>query len=261
MKTIVLSNRKSKDSLIIERAAAHRGYKTIRLTGNNKSEWADEIDLAVYCEGFLAEYISQQSNVVLLRPLDKAMVNAPIELKHRQITLCRASELKGATFPIFIKPVDQKFFKAGVYSDIGKLTKYIEDYPNDMVLTGEIVHFIDEYRHFCFDGKVLTSSPYIINREFVGDNDEIGLVPNSVVSMAEKAINECKHDIPRACVVDIGILDDGSISLIEFNPAWASGVYGTKPDLALECIVNSCIYRGNLTDDISKFETFKCKIK
>ncbi len=258
MKTLVLSQRVSFDSIEIEQAAQETGYKTIRITGDNQNQWSDEIDLVAYCEGFMAEYISQNSNLVLLRPLDEALPNAPLEITQRKIELLKASELDNITLPAFIKPSDQKFFKAGIYHNLADMARYISDYSDDAVLVSEIVSFVDEYRFFCLNGIIVASSAYMFNNKFVGNSVPPFEVPNDIMQFAQEILKICADDIPPACVVDVGKLDSGNLALVEFNPAWASGIYNSKSSEALKCIENSCVNRNLMPDELRKFETFDC---
>jgi ATP-grasp domain, R2K clade family 2 len=42
--------------------------------------------------------------------------------------------------------------------------------------------------------------------------------------------------LPASFVIDVGILKTGAWAVIEFNPTWASGIYGCTPDKVLDCL-------------------------
>jgi len=258
MKTIVLSNRITKDSKTIENVAMALGYAVHRLTTTNKSEWGMAKELAVYCEGLLAEYVSQNSSMVLLRPLEAALSSAPHSVTKRRVRHIKVSDIPRQEFPTFLKPADQKFFRAGVYEGHDGLSDYIGSYPDDTALVSDVVEFTDEYRHFVLDGVVVATSPYIIDKNYIGDDGRIPPTPADIVSLATEVAQQCKNDIPPSCVIDIGRMKNNELALIAFSPSWTSGIYGCDPYRVFECIQRSCIHRSDMDNALKKFETFDC---
>ena len=45
--------------------------------------------------------------------------------------------------------------------------------------------------------------------------------------------------LPKGVVLDFGLMDNGMWSLIEFNEAWASGLYYCDPEKCFDVIVES----------------------
>lgn len=258
MKTVVLSSRITKDSKRIESVARELGHEVHRLTTRNKSEWGMATRLAVYCEALLAEYVSQNSQMVLLRPLESALSSAPHSVTRRKVRHIKVADLPRQEYPSFLKPADQKFFRAGVYEGHHQLSDYIQSYPDDTALVSEVVAFIHEYRHFVIDGVVVATSPYIIDEKYVGDDSGIPQTPADIVSFATEVARVCGQDIPPSCVIDIGRLKNGELALIAFSPSWTSSLYGCDPYRAFECIHRGCINRPDMDDALKRFETFDC---
>jgi len=86
-----------------------------------------------------------------------------------------------------------------------------------------------EYRSFVADNKVMTTSIYL---ETLLDGSTVsvydGLVANmsemeQVVAFTANAIEDMT--LPRGLTVDVAVLHDGSMAVLEYNPAWCSGWY------------------------------------
>src|SRR5580700_5163956 len=53
-----------------------------------------------------------------------------------------------------------------------------------------------------------------------------GAMPGSVASFCQRLVDRMHDVLPPAFVVDIGVLEDGRWAVVEFNPAWCSGILG-----------------------------------
>lgn len=54
-------------------------------------------------------------------------------------------------------------------------------------------------------------------------------------------IQQHSETLPKAIVLDFGIIKAKGWALIEANPAWCSGLYNCDAEKALEVVVKSCI--------------------
>ena len=54
-------------------------------------------------------------------------------------------------------------------------------------------------------------------------------------------IQKYSSTLPKAVVLDFGIIKGKGWALIEANPAWCSGLYACDAEKALEVIVKSCV--------------------
>ena len=256
MKTVILSQRYSRDSRLVESAARQKGYKTFRIQGTQFPDHLRNADILVYTEGFMAEYVSQELDVVILRPEIDALTKVGPKILGRQVTFCQKSELKAFSKPTFIKPADQKFFQAGVYQSLNEIIGFDDCPPDDPIFISEVVNFVEEYRFFCLDGVVLTGSIYMQDGVFVGDDDVLKASAMPIWAFAESALASATEVLPPGVVVDVGVLEDGRYALIEFNPAWASGVYGCDPIRVLDSIEGGLLYASKVARAFGKIRDF-----
>ncbi len=256
MKTVILSQRYSHDSRLIESTATSEGYTTYRIQGTQFPDALKEVALLVYCEGFMAEYVSQQLNVVLLRPEIDALAKVDQSLLHRRVTFCQKAALMPFSQPTFVKPADQKFFQAGVYHSIDEIVGLDECPDDDPIFMSDVVDFVEEYRFFCLDGAVLTGSIYLKAGEFIGDDRALPEPSADLWDFANRILQAVGGMVPPGVVVDVGVLADGRFALIEFNPVWASGIYGCDPVQVLSVLEGACFMRSEMPPNLAKYEIF-----
>jgi len=142
-----------------------------------------------FCEKFLGKSVESHCYPVFLRGL-----------LYRKIWL--ADRLEDETF--FIKPADQmKRFEAGLFN------LNSEDAPTGPFWMSEIVEFVEEWRYYVAQGKVLEAHWY------QGREEEVD-PPKFPV------------EIPPTFhgAVDLGRLNNGKIALVENNWPFACGWYG-----------------------------------
>jgi len=137
---------------------------------------------------------------------------------HRNVYL--ADSLNGISLPVFIKPADRyKRFDGFIYNGMQPL-------PEGPYVISDIVTFVNEFRLYVANGKVLTSEWYM------GDDEESDylVIPDGVFPD-----NYCG-------AVDFGILDNGNIALIEAHHPFACGWYGDDHQKYLQWLVDGWIY-------------------
>jgi hypothetical protein len=117
---------------------------------------------------------------------------------------------------VFIKPADRHKRFNGFITVGGYRKKKRGPY-----WCSDIVTFINEWRYYIADGKILTGEWY--------SGDELN-TPDAP---------ELDIDIPKGyCgAVDFGLLDSGEMALVEANSPYACGWYGKQDDLYVEWLV------------------------
>lgn len=117
---------------------------------------------------------------------------------------------------IFIKPADKHKRFTGFITLGGYKKKKKGPY-----WCSEVVHFINEWRYYIADGKILTGEWY--------SGDEIN-TPDAP---------ELKINIPEnfCGAIDFGMLDTGELALIENNGPYACGWYGKNDKLYAEWLI------------------------
>ena len=239
---LLVSKRYSDDSRLLMEAARIRGWEALRLQSSlvPPGLWAQEC--CVYAEGFLAEHLAAQLDISLVRPPHGALARTGERYTSRKIWFSLARDFQRPAFPAFIKPADQKLFAAGVYAPGAPMAGLDDLHPEDPILVSEIVHFEREYRFFVAHGEIRTGSVY-------WQDDQVPQVETGYEGAGDPFWPEARtfaqevcgaHDfLPASYVVDVGRLDSGQWAVTEFNPVWASGIYGCSPLAVLDCLAAS----------------------
>lgn len=148
----------------------------------------------------------------------------PDELKtwwNRNIWKSTLDEVRASTNRFFVKPIEQKAFTGFVWENDATSRKRIvtcDDFTE--VWCSDVLDFRAEYRVFVLDGKVLDARLY---------KGKWNMVPNSW-NPVEVMIYYFKS-APRAYCLDVGVIENGSIALVEVNDGFAFGPYGLLPTL------------------------------
>ncbi len=108
-----------------------------------------------------------------------------------------------------------------------------------MTLVAEVVKWESEFRFFMLDGKALTGSVYYRNghtAEVDGEWPSEAAEFEAARELAEQAFEVTKDRLPGSVVIDTGYISGKGWAVIEANPAWGSGLYGSDPGLVLQVI-------------------------
>lgn len=247
---LVLSRRYSDDSRLLAEAARLQGWTVYRSQSSTLLPELAGQPCRVYAEGFVAEHFAVQLGLNLLRPPDDALVRLSPEMLGRKVWFCRAGDFHRPDFPAFVKPADQKLFPAAVYSPDEPIPGLDTLQPDDPILVSEPVAFVREYRFFVRGSEVRTGSVYWADGQlpaskpgYEGQDDP--LWPEAR-AFAERVCASADF-LPESYVLDVGQLDCGRWAVIEFNPTWASGLYGSSPTEALTCVAASQVSQASST--------------
>jgi len=173
--------------------------------------------------------VAQKLNLTLLAPDDRIIASAPSGLVRRTVALQSLSDLESSNFPLFVKPATPKQFRGAVYQSFDALQLECKGlHGSTDVLVSEVVEFKAEARSFVLDGVIQTCSVY----EGRGNADHAATFSERVVMALE---------LPRTCVVDVGMLADGTWALIELNSTWGAGLNGCDPSRVVDCIAAATV--------------------
>lgn len=123
------------------------------------------------------------------------------------------------SWPLFVKPVEDKKFTGKVISGIPDLVGCGTSGENPPVVCSEIVHFEAEWRCFVRYGEILDVRPYR------GDW-RLHFRP----SVIEEAVGAYAN-APAGYGIDFGVTSDGRTLLVEVNDGYALGCYGLQHNL------------------------------
>lgn len=240
MTTLLLTSRFGREDQLLWQAAVRRGWNCERLRGP-RIPAIDDPEIVVYAEAFYKPLIEQALRLRLLDLPENWLVVLPATYRQREIRLTTLQEAAALLQPAFIKPPNDKSFKAKVYASGAELPA---EYDQDMtVLVAEPVQWMNEFRCFLLNGKVRTLSPYLRSGE-LAENDEFRATSEELaqaVAFAESVAASPDVNMPRAVALDVGCIRDRGWAVVEANGAWGSGIYGCDPEAVLDVIQHAVI--------------------
>lgn len=182
----------------------------------------------------------------LIAPGPHWLTQIPQSLTQRTVSASTVEEflsLQPAN-EFFIKPAEAKIdgFEAA-WRDFPQTSGLINELK---IPSGTFVQWSDklidvnhEYRFFVLDGEVITGSSYLVDgiTHYDGaDNSKL----NEAWGFAQYAVSTIDSQ-PSAYVLDVGInVADNSWLVIEGNPAWCAGIYGSDPEKTIRVIERAC---------------------
>lgn len=241
MKNIIaLSPMYTEDSNNLKKASINSPYELNRFNAQWKvpEEFRADV-IAVYGEDIYAEIVAGQCGLTLTKPDDDWMAHISEEFTQRKISYGRLKDFTELE-NIFIKCADFKSFKAGVYDKVTDIKGFDTVDPESTVFISEVVEWQLEVRCFVLNGEIKTHSSYWRNSTF-DTNPLSETEQQEMFSFFEKFIRQYTSTLPKAVVLDFGIIRGKGWALIEANPAWCSGLYACDAEKALEVIVESCV--------------------
>lgn len=139
----------------------------------------------------------------------------------RKIWRTQLKYMHKASYPLFIKPVQDKAAHGMVFSSFQELvnSEYASLSPDTEILCSTVVSFVSEWRCFVLYGEIIGIRCYL------GDHR---IWPDDAVIF--EAVSDFFHS-PVAYALDFGVTADGRTLLVEKNDAVALGCYGLGDDL------------------------------
>jgi hypothetical protein len=122
---------------------------------------------------------------------------------------------------IFVKPADKHKRFTGLITKGGYIKKKRGPY-----WCSEVVKFINEWRYYIANGKVLTGEWYWGDEVNTPDAPELNItIPNTFCG-----------------TLDFGTLDTGELALVEAHPPYSCGWYGKNNSLYVEWLIKGWKY-------------------
>ncbi|MCX8533138.1 ATP-grasp domain-containing protein [Chryseobacterium luquanense] len=241
MKNIIaLSPMYTEDSNNLKKASINSPYELNRFNAkwSIPEEFRSNV-IAVYGEDIYAEIVAEQCNLTLTKPDDNWLSKISEEFTKRKISYGRLKEFVDEE-NIFIKCSDFKNFKAGVFDQVTNIKGFDSLDLESTVFTSEVVEWELEVRCFVLNNEIKTYSSYWRNDEF--DTNQLSKTEQKdLFEFFNKFMKQYSETLPKAIVLDFGIIKGKGWALIEANPAWCSGLYDCDAEKALEVIVESCV--------------------
>lgn len=206
----------------------------------------DPAEVLIYGETILADAVASALDLALLEPTYAWLPALPAALRLREIELSTLGAARRLVGPVFVKPVDDKFFPARVYAPVEVDALVADDLP---VLIAEPVRFGVEVRAFVCERVVVGLSAYMRGGHLA--HNEAGEWPLSPEE--ESAARACldrllRSDValPPGVVIDVGEILGRGWAIVEANAAWASGLCGVDARAVLAVLRRACMPRTQI---------------
>lgn len=250
MTTLLVSSMSLPAAPPLADAAARRGWKTISLD-RPIPRLGNRDRLIFYGSTLVAMDVATRFELALLEPPLDLLARLPPSLLMRTVEYSRWDQFHTLQQAVFIKPADplDKVFDAGVYRERSQIRTIRPIPPDTPILLSQTVEWLTEYRCFVLDRDVVAWSPYLsFGRPLHHHNLTIPRIPppQSVLDVCRRLF--ASIDLPPAFVVDVGLIEDCGWAIVEFNPAWCSGLLSADPDKVLDVLARSCGQERHVSD-------------
>lgn len=241
MPTLILTPRFTEDAQALWRAAGRLGWDVERLTS-----WSVPPELlaveepVVYLEGLFGPTLADQLGITLTEVPEDWLPRLPWEYRRRHVERMRLGEARRLEEPRFVKPPNEKSFPAGVYTGATLPSEYDDEMS---VLVADVVAWEMEFRCFLLDRKLRTMSIYLRHGELQRANDFANTEreESAVRAFLDKVLADSSVELPRAAVVDVGVIEGQGWAVVEQNAAWGSGIYGCDPEQVLAVLRHASV--------------------
>lgn len=236
MSTLILTPRQTEDSRQLWRAAIEKGWRVERIADWRVTDSLRQCEEPVlYVEALMTPLVAEAFGVILREPPEDWLVSLPQEYRLRRIARMTMGEARRLTESSFIKPPNDKTFPARVYGPSQLPTEFDDAMT---VLVAEPVKWEIEFRCFVLDRTLRTFSIYlrhgVLQRDagFASSDDE----DEQMREFVSRVLADDRVELPRAIVMDVGVISDRGWAVVEINAAWGSGLYGCDPREVLDVI-------------------------
>lgn len=252
MPTLILPPRFTDDTNLVRKAAIEAGWAVERLSGWRAPAELRDADPVLYGEPLFAAVVADSLGLALIEPPFNWLTTVPAARTRRHVRFMSLGDARGER-SVFIKPADDKCFRARVYNSGDELPDASVLPDGTPVLVAEPVHWTLEFRCFVLNRQLETLSVYSRDGELAEASDGTWPATDDEVRSATTfiwaLIGDAECGLPPAVVVDIGLIDERGWAVVESNPAWGSGIYGCDPRRVLNVLRRACVRRDQLSAD------------
>ncbi|MCI0702290.1 MAG: ATP-grasp domain-containing protein [Planctomycetia bacterium] len=223
--------------------------------GCDRDSIPDVPDPVVYVTTDIAVAAASKLNLALLEPPFDLLTRVPTRFLRREVESATFGDLARLRERTFVKPADplDKWFDAGVYSDVRDIRTRGLSRPTAPVLLSEPVEWSVEFRYFVLEGKAVAGSPYIAYGRTVWNGTDAAM-PIAGLRLVEELCAAMKGELPPAFVVDVGRIDDRGWAVVEFNPVWSAGLLNADSRAVLPALQRATRKRNELTEEDRRWD-------
>lgn len=192
----------------------------------------DKRSVRLYGNDTFVLVVAQKLGLEMVSPRDDLLAVLPAELLKRELHIRALGEASALQFPIFIKPLVPKQFRAAVYASHDALCVESQGLePDALIYVAEVVTFACEARAFVLDGEVLDVELY----------EGEGSLDGAVELTARAAVTE---GVPETCALDVGHIPGRGWAVIEANASWGAGLNGCSAERVIRCMARATFQRS-----------------
>ncbi len=202
-------------------------YGDVRLIGKFwKKPDVGNAEVSIYGGQTFSLVLAQLLNIELISPKDEMIADVDLKFTKRHIEILTVEKIDALKFPVFIKSVVPKQFKAAIYTSKKSFLKAIEGLDKTTTLiVSEILTIEKEARVFILNQTIQDAAFY----EGEGKIDD-------VFSFVNDFLKSTSLHLPITYVLDVGFNEDLGWFILEFNASWGAGLNNCKADKVLKCI-------------------------
>ncbi len=222
---LLISDKPDVERDAVAKSFERKGGKVYRIGRFWDPPALDPSTVRVYGADSFCLVLQQKLGFELCSPDDELLSSVPSSFLHRSLIRSTLGDALAIPFPAFIKPTVPKQFRSAVYRTARELAEECRGLQlTSVVFVAEPVDFVAEARSFVLNGTVLDTAIYA---------GKAGLAEAAnVVSKVAKIVS-----IPRAVVIDTGLVAGRGWAVIEFNAAWGAGLNGCDSERVLPAII------------------------
>jgi len=194
--------------------------------------------------GFAARFQRAGLAMDLTAPGQAWLSGVDISLTGREIVTGALSAMPEG-LSLWAKPAEAKIdaMMAGLYTkeQVVEIVKEANvPAETQFQWTDSILKINHEHRFYVLEDKIVTGSPYLIDG-VVYHRDIVSPFYDEAEKFAKHALKELGDNRPPAFTLDVGRNETtGNWLVIESNPAWSSGIYGSDPATVIDVLETAC---------------------
>lgn len=249
-RTLLLSTRTMPGNSALANAACEAGWAVHAWDEDPPDSPSGRV--VYYGRTDVVRQVAAHYRLALLEPPLDLLARLPSSLLLRRVEFAHFRDLSRLKRPTFVKPADplDRCFDAGVYADARDIRAPRGIDPETPVLVADPVEWLAEFRCFVCEGRVVASSPYLSFGRPVwrawGQGGEKATPSKDALAVCDRLVTTRSPAMPPAFVVDVGLIDGLGWAIVEFNPAWCSGLLGADPAAILGVLERACQDADNL---------------
>ncbi|MCE9581531.1 MAG: ATP-grasp domain-containing protein [Planctomycetes bacterium] len=236
MPTLILTPRFTDDAQALWGAAGRLGWDVERLEAWRVPDHLLAVkDPVLYLEGLFGPTLASSFGLKLHEPPENWLPTLPKEYRKRDVRLTTLGDARRSAQLAFVKPPNDKSFPARVARGAELPTEYSADMP---VLVAEVVKWEKEFRCFVLDRTLRTLSVYLRDGEPQRESEFRHTLEEeaTVRAFVGQVLADPRVILPRAVVIDVGVIRGRGWAVVEVNSAWGSGIYGCDPEQVLQVL-------------------------